>query len=406
MNHSYLTHSILKIIDASFNRFREELQLTVEIVQGELPQAGDYIYLKEKTYSVHAYPIVSIKKPMFKRNYSVKIYFFSSEYLWKDIQEYWRETGDKNVYCGISPDKYDSLNIATKKQYIQSMIDLLGAGRLKGFLKDNMDTALKLIRKRVDKNTTGLSKIGGLPDLPPDLEFPKDENGTSCLFAGQIHLAEFKEYFQPARAIDANGIIYFFASIDLDDEDYPAFGDLCVRYSDSTENLSKKELPEDLDSWGIFKEYDLYVVEEINLPSQDLTKLMLGEISEEENDTYDHIHCIMLELNHHYTGKLFGYPEPVQTCVFMEAELAEKKLLWYGKAPYKDEDVEAVFRKLAPEISQWKLLYQFNAYEFDKLSGYKKEFNRYNEGTYYVVIKQSDLNEKRFHKAVTIYQTT
>lgn len=56
--------------------------------------------------------------------------------------------------------------------------------------------------------TLGCSKLGGLPDLPEQLEFPE-----KYVFIGQFNIADFKQ-FDINNVFPDKGIIYLFSSID------------------------------------------------------------------------------------------------------------------------------------------------------------------------------------------------
>ncbi|WP_026054304.1 DUF1963 domain-containing protein [Leptospira weilii] len=60
----------------------------------------------------------------------------------------------------------------------------------------------------VDERKLGQSKLGGTPDLPASLSYPKDENGNDIPFLCQLNLGEFD------NEIASEGILYFFCQLD------------------------------------------------------------------------------------------------------------------------------------------------------------------------------------------------
>ena len=53
-----------------------------------------------------------------------------------------------------------------------------------------------------------------------------------------------------------------------------------------------------------------------------------------------------------------------------------------------------------------RLLFEMDGDTFTELSNFSGSFNEYNDGKYYVLIKQKDLDEMNFQNTVTIYQFT
>lgn len=71
----------------------------------------------------------------------------------------------------------------------------------------------------------GQSKLGGKPDLPKHLPYPKNKDGNNIPFLCQLNLNEFD------NEIASNGILYFFCQMD----DTTEYG--VVLFSKDTESL-------------------------------------------------------------------------------------------------------------------------------------------------------------------------
>lgn len=89
-------------------------------------------------------------------------------------------------------------------------------------LEDKRD-ALRLIvlptvamveRDAADGNVTGLSRIGGSPDLPANVDWPRDDNGLHLNYLAQINLAEVPD--RPEE-LPASGLISLFTGTDYTD---------------------------------------------------------------------------------------------------------------------------------------------------------------------------------------------
>jgi uncharacterized protein YwqG len=59
-----------------------------------------------------------------------------------------------------------------------------------------------------DHLRTGQSKLGGMPDLPKELSYPKNSKGLDIPFLCQLNLKEFENELAP------EGILYFFCQLD------------------------------------------------------------------------------------------------------------------------------------------------------------------------------------------------
>lgn len=72
---------------------------------------------------------------------------------------------------------------------------------------------MKTVPRREDFIALGESKIGGLPDLPRDLNWP-EWKGISLPFIAQVHLPDIANY-EVNMLLSRTGILYFFFDIDL-----------------------------------------------------------------------------------------------------------------------------------------------------------------------------------------------
>lgn len=94
---------------------------------------------------------------------------------------------------------------------------------------------------------TGRSKVGGLPDLSPELQWPEGDEGPLS-FVAQLNLQEL-EPFDLQNTLPGKGMLYLFSCADGDMAySYELEGDEYLRllYTTSTE-LKAAEAPEDLE---------------------------------------------------------------------------------------------------------------------------------------------------------------
>ncbi|HOY06698.1 MAG TPA: DUF1963 domain-containing protein [Saprospiraceae bacterium] len=252
----------------------------------------------------------------------------------------------------------------------------------------------------------GLTKLGGLPVAHPGFQFPKDRNGLSSLFIGQLYINDFNQGSRSTQEFKNDGVLYFFGTIVRQDDLY-SFGDIIVTYSEEVENVVEIALPDDLASFGNLKEQDLITAEEINIPPLESSLWTGPSMSKAENDSYLYIQEILREYGYVDSIKLLGHPNQIQGCVLLEAELKDKNLLWFG-SHYADNknEVSQIINDNIPECRDWRLLLEFEGNVFTELSNLKNNFNNYMDGRYYVMIRQGDLDSMNFTNTVTVYQVT
>ncbi len=90
---------------------------------------------------------------------------------------------------------------------------------------------------------TGNSRIGGVPDLPIDLEYPAIKDGQTIkyyVFIAQINLADIP--FDPNSIYPNSGILYFYIH---NDDDSMSKVEHLVIYSNSSPNQLKKFVPKE-----------------------------------------------------------------------------------------------------------------------------------------------------------------
>jgi len=116
---------------------------------------------------------------------------------------------------------------------IASLIDDLSLGNYKDKLLSELQFNYRLkCFDDEDYSQLGNTRLGGLPDLPKDIEYPYNENGYYNLLC-QINFAEFENKL---GKLPKKGILYIFNGHESED-DYFTF------FTKSTDNLEKKYPP-------------------------------------------------------------------------------------------------------------------------------------------------------------------
>ncbi len=114
----------------------------------------------------------------------------------------------------------------TKTELMQRIHDA-GLSRVAGDLETLLKPSIRILTNPVEESLIplGASKFGGLPDLPPGVDWPHrqgdaepdcpEESGGPLLFLAQIRLDELP-VCEAARLLPESGILYFFAAMWID----------------------------------------------------------------------------------------------------------------------------------------------------------------------------------------------
>lgn len=105
----------------------------------------------------------------------------------------------------------------------------------RGTLREIVMPTLSLTENNVaPSGKTGLSRIGGGPDLAQGMDWPRDESGFYLNFLAQINLADLPER---AEALPETGLLSFFTGTD--------YTDWYIHYSPSDARLIAHNIPDD-----------------------------------------------------------------------------------------------------------------------------------------------------------------
>ena len=403
-----MTLSKCRILDGNLKGDQEKLVLTVDFLNGQ-PRVGDSIYLKEQYFSVYFYKIEKINKPLLKKHHELTIEFKEPAWMWKQrIFPHIREE-DNTAVCGVSIEEFNKLNSPQRFDYVKQLIDFISPDSVGAFLKSNVKYAVKLVLKEKEAQT-GLTKFGGLPISSADFSFPKNKDGRSAIFIGQININELNQWSQASKEFKETGVLYFFATIVKEDEeeDYESFGEIIVKYSSATDELVQIELPADVNEYGVLEEKDVMVVEEINVPTYDSSLWNLEKMSDDERNRYWYIEAIIRQLSCFSGPKLLGHPNQIQGCVLLEAEFKSTKKGWFDPNGFDSENSGEIVKAAEPRARTWRHLLEIDPLDdyFRKLSNYEGEINEYMDGRIFVMIRQEQLEKMDFDNTVTIYQCT
>ncbi|MFA6286060.1 MAG: YwqG family protein [Opitutaceae bacterium] len=232
------------------------------------------------------------------------------------------------------------------------------------------------------------SKLGGLPLLPADAQWPV-WNDKPQSFLAQLDLAEIHAALP--SFLPATGCLYFFYDQDqgawgFDPDDSGSWRVLYATGDRST--FKERPAPEGLAPEFIYKEKPV-AARCIELLPHDHG---LTRSSEETWDNYAELRGAPFEGMHHH--QMLGYPAPVQNDdMELECQLASKGIYVGTSAGYKDPRVDA----LKEGAADWKLLLQLDT---DDDTGWMWG----DAGTLYFWIREQDAAKGDFSKVWMVFQ--
>lgn len=273
--------------------------------------------------------------------------------------------------------------------------------KVKPFLRDT----IRLYPQANDEDAIaiGQTKIGGRPDLPPDITWvtetntvktnekkflifsnKKEETVTKPLsFIAQINLTETAP-FDKEGLLPKTGLLYFFYSAEqeawgFDYKDKNKFK--VIHWDADFAELKRSEFPTDLPAYSRFKACSVNIQSEVSLPAYEHS--VYETFTEEETDKY------WEEVYHEgYMNKLLGYSDPIQGEMELECELVTNGLYCGDPSGFNDPRAKA----LEANAKNWRLLLQIDSNEEnDMMWG--------DSGRLYFWIRKDDLMNKHFDKS-------
>lgn len=238
----------------------------------------------------------------------------------------------------------------------------------------------------------GQSKFGGTPDLPETTEWPK-YNDEPMLFLGQFNISDFKQ-FDTEDILPKTGVIYYFAYFEEPESKWGAEYDFIVDkkkykvlYFD-TEDLKPMDFPSGLPEVYKFKEQELVFDLMYSLPVRESL-----EIEEFDDDDEDNLWDFNEQFGSGEGEQILGYCSPIQADVTWDWTFSD---LEFDSYELSESDL-AKIDSIRPEFVN---LLQFT------LDNDVTGFKNIGISIGYFGIKKTDLQNKRFDKAILIFQDT
>ncbi|GCE31143.1 hypothetical protein KDA_66270 [Dictyobacter alpinus] len=270
----------------------------------------------------------------------------------------------------------------------QSALQKEGLERLKQYTDVLLQPAIQLEATPVtdagaeDKLEVGISKIGGVPDLPAAQQWPMWKDLPQS-FVAQIRLADITSY-DTNHWLPQQGMLWFFydAKQETYGDDPQTSGGWQVLYSADIQHLERAVVPEKLPKEARFKTCAVKAKSELTMAQQPQLEIANLKWSDEDQEHYDTVYGQFNDdrdktLPRHL---MFGYPDTLQDDMRLQCQMASNGVTDINDPKVKD---------LSKDSNDWHLLLQVDS---DDRTG----MNWPGSGMLYYWIKLSDLKAQKF----------
>ena len=271
---------------------------------------------------------------------------------------------------------------------------------------EDKEKIIKLIKPSVgiltkkmqsDDLKVGHSKIGGRPDLPKDISWPK-LNDSDLVFCAQYNVSELKK-FDIENLLPEKGMFYIFIGIN---EEWNEFSmkqeDSKIFFIESLENLERKEYPISLNADRKVEPAEIKYFESITIPDDENYKLTYFD--EKYEDFYFHFYqdteeYIAEELNSFVDNmhQVLGEDKSVQSSVVYEFSRNELNI--------SDNDFTEKWNDILENSKTFTNLIQLDCMDSNT------SLNKFGgSGVFYIGIKTKDIENMDFKNLRIAFQTT
>lgn len=198
--------------------------------------------------------------------------------------------------------------------YVRSLLAEYEITELEDYLLQHRRPVVKLERGQAGASSIGKSRIGGYPDLPPEIEWPKTSDGKLMTLLAQLNFAQMVEEagaetlpeFFPKR-----GLLYIFAGLDEPAYDVehkviyipqPETAELVYR---KPEQKTILEETQEMES----SPFEVHAIGQIEFPNYAYEDVDELEATETSMENYEAMAEDMRFKPDDVLGRMFGYPE-------------------------------------------------------------------------------------------------
>ncbi|GAC1646006.1 MAG: YwqG family protein [Ktedonobacteraceae bacterium] len=279
------------------------------------------------------------------------------------------------------------------KAGVQAAFEAAGLVRVTKDIDALAKASIRLTTTAVDESSLviGASKLGGVPDVPPDFVWP-EWKGFPQSFIAQIHLEDVHPYDVDA-VLPERGMLWFF--YDAQQQTFGASpsdkGGWSVHFADNLANLQRVAVPSTLPATSRFHACTFHFSSEITLALQPQLDILNFDWTDEEQQQYETLLSTFPTPEDHAAihNRLLGNPETLQDDMRLECQLTSHDIT-------DTSDPKA--NELAKGASDWHLLFQVDS---DEHAGMRWA----NTGLLYYWLKKEDLQARHFDASWLVLQS-
>jgi uncharacterized protein YwqG len=234
----------------------------------------------------------------------------------------------------------------------------LEAAGLGGFADSLVQMARPSVRLAADPALPtaepAASRLGGAPDLPASISWPRNEDGPLS-FIAQVNLADVAAY-EPEGVLPSDGLLSFFydavtqSAWGFDPADH---GSAAIIYTPARIVTDHRVPPADLAEDGVFQALGLRPQAELTFaPWESFDVESLG-MSRDEGFAY----ADLFDSEDATIHRLLGHPDPVQGDMQVECQLVTNGLYCGDSTGYQDPRA----KELRGGAAEWRLLLQIDS---------------------------------------------
>lgn len=251
-------------------------------------------------------------------------------------------------------------------------------------------SARQSIRLRVSEPCEEpVSRLGGAPNLPPDIEWPASSGGSPLAFLAQLDLSAIPSI--PGMELPSEGALFFFYdSVEQAWGFSPAHAGCwkVVFTSQKLNSIPLRPAPAGLDNDSRFAPFSLAASLESTFPALDPATMEELDITEDEFDG-----LLDLQEAEGTIHRIGGFPDEIQGDVALKAQLVSNGIDCGDGKGYETGEA----RGLNAGAADWLLLLQLDSEdEAGMMWG--------DVGRLYFMIHKADLDDRRFDKVWTVLQ--
>jgi uncharacterized protein YwqG len=256
-------------------------------------------------------------------------------------------------------------------------------------LRATAQPSVRLSRSTRCDPTSTSSRLGGLPLLTPDTDWPRSLTGEPLSLVGVWNTNEINAWHGTSVVPVDQVLSFFYDAVEQRGWGYdPAdtqFWRVIAAAEPDAVAVAAPDGAETFPSWSLTPKRVLTVPDRFDPAVEDLTRRDRDGV----RDAYDRLETSDPPPRH----RAFGWPEPVQNAMPLECQLASNGVYVGGPEGYRDPRVAG----LKAGAADWRLLWQIDT---DEDAGWMWG----DVGTIYYWIREQDLVAGRFDKVWMIFQ--